>query len=297
MRTVPDRIRTAYRRLAEVRLLHHYWLDDGATGFDDLPEPDRTSRLLRYDVRKVLAVTPQFTGPVFRATGAGFVLAVPEDAVLDTGAVFDIHVTAVDPDLLSYTAAWLRPRPPVMLSNLTGVTRTFGGRKHLFLSAEYAAGPGGQVEDLVVTGGVLRQLSADQPGAPERSLGPVADRPVYLHQGDLPAGAGLPAGVLAVVRLAAVRPGDPDFSLVGLDGRPPATPPPVFEVRLKNRATVRRYRKRSDGTVTLTEADPSPLTWFGNAGPRRKPAAAGVVAETDPNSPGRVARLVSDIFI
>ena len=30
---------SAYRRLFEVRLLHHYWLDDGATIFDKITDP------------------------------------------------------------------------------------------------------------------------------------------------------------------------------------------------------------------------------------------------------------------
>ena len=296
---MPEQIRTGYRRLAEVRLLHHYWLDDGATGFDDLPEPARTARLLRYDARKLLAVVS--AAPVMvRATPAGFVVVVPGDTVLDPGTVLEFYLVPVATDLLSYTAAWLR-REPVLLSNLTGATRTLDGRKHLFLSSEYPAGPGTRVEDLVVTGGKLRQLTDDQPGATEQVLGPGPDRPVYLHQGDVPAGGvdvtpEMPAGLLAVVRLAAVRPGDPDFSLVDLAGHLPATAP-VFEVRLKNRSTIRRYRKLSDGTVTLTEPTPSPLTYFGNAGPRRKPAAGAVAVERDPAAPQRVARLVSEIFV
>lgn len=286
-----EQVRTRYRRLVEVRLLHHYWLDQGATGFDDLPDADRTARLLRYDVRRIVEIIPGVEAG-FRATPAGFVVVVPGDTVLDTGTVLEFAVVAVDPELLNYTALGLRRRP-VLLSNLTGVTRTLGGRKHLFLSSEYPAA-GAAVEDFAVSGGQLRQLTGDQPGAGEQVLGPAADHPVYFHQGE--AGVNPAPGLLAVVRLAAIRPGDPDFSLVDLAGRLPAVTP-VFEVRLKNRATVRRYRRCTDGTVTVTEPAPTPLTWFGNAGPGRKPGTGGIAVERDSAAPERVARLVSEIFV
>ena len=49
--------RTGYRRLVEVRVLHHYWLDEGATTFDDITDAQvRMRRLLRYDVRRFLQI-------------------------------------------------------------------------------------------------------------------------------------------------------------------------------------------------------------------------------------------------
>ena len=43
-----ERTRTAYRRLFEVRVLHHYWLDDGATTFDDSDPHPLTEHLTGY---------------------------------------------------------------------------------------------------------------------------------------------------------------------------------------------------------------------------------------------------------
>lgn len=55
-------VRIGYTRLFEVRLLHHYWLDDGATVFDAIAdEAVKSQRLLTYDVRRVLAVEPSAT--------------------------------------------------------------------------------------------------------------------------------------------------------------------------------------------------------------------------------------------
>ena len=40
-----------YRRLFEVRLLHHYWLDEGQTPFEHIADQQmRSRRLLRYEV-------------------------------------------------------------------------------------------------------------------------------------------------------------------------------------------------------------------------------------------------------
>ena len=54
-----ETVRIGYTRLFEVRLLHHYWLDEGATVFDAIAdEAVKTRRLLTYDVRRVLEVEP-----------------------------------------------------------------------------------------------------------------------------------------------------------------------------------------------------------------------------------------------
>jgi len=54
-----ETVRIGYTRLFEVRLLHHYWLDDGATVFDAIADQAvKTNRLLTYDVRRLLRVEP-----------------------------------------------------------------------------------------------------------------------------------------------------------------------------------------------------------------------------------------------
>jgi len=53
-----ERIVNGYKRLFEVRLIHHYWLDEGGDVFDSLGEDIRNKRLLTYDLRPFLAITP-----------------------------------------------------------------------------------------------------------------------------------------------------------------------------------------------------------------------------------------------
>jgi hypothetical protein len=200
-----------------------------------------------------------------------------------------------------------------VLSNLSGAARTLGGTRHLFLSTDYPAGVGDRVEELVVSGGQLRQLTSDPPAPTVQQLGPTADVPVYVHQDDAPVlvapvgATGVPArgieltddvpsDVLAMLRLSPVRADDEDFSFADATGRP-RPQGPVLEVRLKNRATTWRYRRAGDGSVVSTEGQPLPLTYFGNAGAKRKPADGPIEVERDPDSPARVVRLVSEIFV
>jgi hypothetical protein len=336
---VVEHTRTVYQRLVEIRVLHHYWLDEGATTFDDIADAQaRTRRLLRYDARQFVGISPSRAtaallaglGGVFRATGLGCVVAVPQGVDVGTASSFEFFLTPVAGRLASYTAMSLRPQRVVevpdpasgtrrykegtpVLSNLTGAVRTLGGARHLHLSTEYPAGAGDRVEELVASGGRLRQLTSDQPGATEQELGAAADLPVYVHQGDAPpivappgvVGApargveltdDVPDDVLLVIRLSARRPDDDDFSLVDALGRPRAQGP-VFEVHLKNRATTWRYRRAGDGSVLSTEAQPLPLTYFGNAGTKRKPTPGALEVERDANSPSRVVRVVSEIFV
>jgi hypothetical protein len=333
-----ERTSLRYRRLFEVRLLHHYWLDDGATTFESIDDQLRSQRLLRYDTRQFLIIAPNAPtrallgglGGVWRTTGLGFVVALPHDAVVAVDSRFEFFLTGAAGDLATYTAMTLRPRPVVelvdpsgrairykdrtpVLSNLTGAVRMWGADKHLFLSSEYPSGAGEGVEELVASGSQLRPLTSDQPGAAFQQLGALAQLPVYLHQGDAPVivappgvvgapergvelTAGAPDDVLAVIRLSPRRADDDDFSFIDANGLARAVFP-VFEVHLKNRSTIWRYRKKSDGSVVSTEAQPRPLTYFGTAGTQRKPSTDGITVELDPNSPERVAQLVSEIFV
>jgi hypothetical protein len=136
---------------------------------------------------------------------------------------------------------------------------------------------------------------------------------VYVHQGDIapitppPGSTGSPAGgielavdtppaVTAVIRLVAQRGDDAAFSFANDDGTP-CTPTRVFEIHLRNRWTTWRYRKKADGSITATEADPLPLTHFGNAGTKQKPSTAAISFERDDSStPPKITRLVSDIY-
>jgi hypothetical protein len=335
-------VRIGYTRMFEVRLLHHFWLDDGATVFDAIAdEAVKTRRLLTYDVRRLLAVEPSATTRgtiaglrgVFRMTGLGFLVAVPDDAVVPLDATFEFFVMGVSPDLANYTALSLRPQPIVdvadpadsavihrykanvpVLSNLTGASQGTGADKRLFLSQAYVNGAtaGDGVEALVTSGANLRQLTGDPPSAPFQVLGPKSSFPVYVHQGDSPSitppvgssGAPVqgieladdtPRAVAAVIRLTPRRSDDTAFSFANANGTP-RTPTRVFEVHLRNRWTTWQYRDKSDGSVTATEADPLPLTHFGNAGTKQKPSTASVGVERDSGDPSKITRLVSDIY-
>jgi hypothetical protein len=351
-------LRLGYERLFEVRVLHHFWLDEGATVFDKIPDQAvKTQRLLTYDVRRLLffqpstatAVTIAGLRGVFRTTGLGFLVAVPGDAVVPLDAAFEFFVTVVGLDYTNYTAQPLA-RPGVtpatvpslspqrivtvvdpvpdpvtstlrvhrykanvpVLSNLTGVAQGAGPAIRLYLSRDYPASSADDaVEALVAVGAQLCQRISDPPNAPLNVIGPKADLPVFVHQGDAPqitppagsAGAptfgielddATPPDVTAVIRLVPRRPSDSPFNFADPDGTPR---PRVFEVHLQNRWTTWQYRSKSDGSLTSTEASPLPLTHFGNAGTKQKPSSAAIGAQFDNQNPRRITRLVSDIYV
>jgi hypothetical protein len=74
-----ERISHRYLRLFEVRLLHHYWLNEGEVLFDELPDELKRRRLLTYDARSFLSVEPTSDTAallaglkaVFKPTGLG----------------------------------------------------------------------------------------------------------------------------------------------------------------------------------------------------------------------------------
>lgn len=242
-----ERITTGYRRLIEVRLLHHYWLDEGPTVFDLIPDqPKRESRLLKYDVRPFLASAPtpathrliKGLGCIYRDTALGFVVAAPGDIVVPLDAHFDFTVTVQTASFYQYTSMTLRPQKiyevfyqpedriyrykenvPVF-SNLTGAPRILNGGKTLFLSREYpATAPSDQVESLVKSGSALVQLTSDQPNATTQQLNASMNNvPVFVHQGDVPVilpPAGLTGAPARGVLLSSETPDDL-FALIRL---------------------------------------------------------------------------------
>lgn len=212
-------LRIGYTRAFEVRMLHHFWLDEGATVFDQIADPaKKAQRLLSYDVRRLLSFEPStataatITGlrGVFRTTGLGFLVAVPRDAVLPLDAAFEFFVTMVTPDYANYTAQAL-------------------------------ARPG-------VTHPAVRSLS---PQPIVTVVGPKSGLPFFLHQGDVPSitppagSTGAPAfgielnddsppNVTAIIRLAPRRLAGSPFNFAEVDDTPH---PRVFEVYLQNRWT------------------------------------------------------------
>jgi hypothetical protein len=205
-----------YQRLFEVRLLHHYWLDEGATVFDQIADQaKKDTRLLAYDMRAFLDVRPTAATKkglssfrcLFRSTALGFVVAAPSTAVIPLDTVFEFIVSVKRGQLYDYTSLTLRPQKIYelfntadgaiyrykegvpLLSNLTGATRGTGANAAHFLSREIPAqGANDQVESLVLSGNALLQLTSDSPGATTQQLSAQAtDFPVYVHQADAPA--------------------------------------------------------------------------------------------------------------
>jgi hypothetical protein len=247
-----ETIGRGYRRLFEIRLLHHYWLDEGATIFDLITESEtRERRLLDYDMRSFLRLTPTastsaaiagFAG-VYKATSLGGIVAVVADTVIPADTVFEFLVTVGDPDFFNYTALTLRPQTihefydtqadrlyrykenvPV-LSNLSGASRGSAETRTLFLSAEIptlaASDP---VEALVISSGSLQQLSSDQPDADTWQVAATAtDLPVFVHQGDVP--VIVPPAELAGVPARGIEltpeVGDDVFALIRLTAQHP----------------------------------------------------------------------------
>ena len=230
-----ERIANRNRRLFDVRLLHHYWLDEGAIVFDNIADQaKRGERLLAYDMRSFLAIRPtaKTAGALrgfhclFRETALGCTVLAPDTAVIPPDTVFEFIVTAKHSSFHNYTSLSLRPQKvhelfneadgvtyrykenvPV-LSNLTGATRGAGPNRSTFLSREIPSqAADDQVESLVLSGNALMQLTSDSPSATTQQLGAQASElPPYVHQADPPAivpPAGLTGTPARGVRLSA----------------------------------------------------------------------------------------------
>lgn len=343
-----ERIVNGYKRLFEVRLLHHYWLDEGATIFDLIPDAgSREKRLLAYDVRPLLAVAPgesttrllQNLRCVYRSTALGFVVAAPAFAEIPADATFEFVLTVQSAGFFHYTAlTWEKQKiyelhHPVenqiyrykenvpVFSNLTGTTRSVQPVKQLFLSKAFPAPSAlARLEWLVEeTDHSLHQVVNVAPAIGQHLIhGTASDLPAFAHQDDAPlltAPAGLsgvpergillsadrPDPVFALVNISATKVDDPDFGLIDGNGHPKSEGP-VFQIRFKNRLTTWKYYNKVTGAHQFTEPVPLPLTYWGNAGVRRKPTGGDIQYRktvddaTDPGYPSAPFRLISEIF-
>jgi hypothetical protein len=209
-----ENIATNYRRLFDVRVFHHYWLDEGSSLFDQLTSDQQSSRLLTYDMRMffTLAPTPatqtalRSYGCFFRETALGGLAAAPDGATLPDDQVFEFTLAVNNGQLFDYTSLTFRRQQiynlvgtvdgrmyrykenVAVLSNLTGVTRGAGLDQRLFLSQETPAlATEFLVESLATDGGALVQCTSDGPGATTQQIGtPASALPVFVHQGDAP---------------------------------------------------------------------------------------------------------------
>lgn len=211
-----------YKTLFEIRLLHHYWLDEDVKVFDALTSDKKDSRLLNYDVRSFLNIEPTASTEIamaafkclFRTTSLGCVMLATSNTVIPDDLIFEFHLTIKQSEFYNYTIHSFYNRPitevfhqPTLsvyrfkenvfvLENTTGTKRG----TDLYLSkeipnmtlpaADYA------IESLLQSGGNLTLISNQKggtmsvytPGAP---LG----LPVFVNQEDIPAIVP-PAGVL-----------------------------------------------------------------------------------------------------
>jgi len=209
-----ERIKFGYKRLFEVRLLHHYWLDFGSANFDSLPESRKTKLLLTYDSRKFLLVQPTTSTQnklkafraIFRNTPLGFLVAVPAETLIPDDEGFSFVLTITDSDFYKYTSLTFTRHQiselyyPAMdrilrfkenipvFTNLSGVSRVLNGEKSLFLSKEIPApAVTDKVEFLNISTGALVQLTSDQPGGTSQQINASATAmPVFMNQNDTP---------------------------------------------------------------------------------------------------------------
>jgi hypothetical protein len=211
-----ERTTTSYNSLFEVRLLHHYWLDDGATVFDQLAIDQKNQRLLTYDVRPILGVSPTASTQtllanlrcVFKPTGLGFIVGAPNGVAIAADTSLSFIVSVKDGDVFEYTALTLRPQAihsafnpndnspsrtiyrykenvPV-LSNLTGTARGAGPNATLFLSAGIPPKSGGEpAEALVLAGAALAQFTGDDPAPTQQIDADANNQPVFVNQADV----------------------------------------------------------------------------------------------------------------
>ncbi len=232
----------SYQPLFEVRLFHHYWLDDGETVFDQIADQaKKDARLQEYDRRLFLSVRPTVTTEkylaafqcLFRDTALGFVVIAPANAQIPPETLLEFIITVRDVRFFDYTALTLRPQRIYefpcepensiyrykenvpFLSNLTGTAKGTGSSKRIFLSQAYPDSTSNdQVEFLVLSGGKPVQLASDSDGANTKIQeldAQTNDLLVYLHQGDVPL-ITAPSGVVGVpgkgVRLSSDIPDD-----------------------------------------------------------------------------------------
>jgi hypothetical protein len=213
-----ERILQGYKRLFEVRILHHYWLDEGGDVFDNLPQEIRNNRLLDYTISNFLSLAPTKTTTqliqdlqcVLKSTPLGLIIGAPGHIAVPVDATFDFIVKVEHPDFFNYTALTLRkqniyeifhtPDEKIyrykenvfIFSNETGTSKDLYNpvERLYFLSKatpSYAGAVKYPAESLV---GSLFQATVDKPAAAPPSSGwqliaNAAKHPIYVHQDDM----------------------------------------------------------------------------------------------------------------
>ncbi|MFH1120009.1 MAG: hypothetical protein V1775_09300 [Bacteroidota bacterium] len=249
-----ERVTTGYKRLFEVRILHHYWLDEGAVIYDNLSEAVKTKKLLNYRLNGVVGIKPSprtsslLSGlkAIARQTSLGLVVVVPEDSPVPDDAQFVFTIEVEDTGFFRYTSFTLQDNKIVdcyspgediiyrykenvpVFSNLTGVPRGTGPGKQLFLSKEIPVPTAtDKVEYLISSGGALLQLTGSQPGAGTIELSAsAASMPVFYNQHDSPvvvAPQGLTGAPARGIQLTSEVP-DNVFGIISISAVKPGDP-------------------------------------------------------------------------
>ncbi|NTU58413.1 MAG: hypothetical protein HGB00_05775 [Chlorobiaceae bacterium] len=212
-----EQIVTGYKKLFEVRLLHHYWLDDGAMAFDRISGQKKEELLMAYDVQAFIDIAPAEEtkklmtglGCIWRNTPTGFIAAIAGEANLPSDIMFEFILKVRSGEFFNYTAMTLFPQTvrelysekdnsrirfkenvPVF-SNVTGAARGTGEDKTLFLSREIPAlKPSDRIESIIDKDGALYLLTTDQAAPGMTGMLKLEDDktllPVFANQDDVP---------------------------------------------------------------------------------------------------------------
>lgn len=244
-----ERVKTGYQRLFEVRVLHHYFLDEGAVDFTALAPAARLRRLMSgYDVRQFLSFSPTSStekmlrelGCLYKTTNLGFVLAIPRGVKVPANAQFGFVATLQSGDFLNYTALTIRKQKILeiaygetvrrykenvfVFSNNTGERRTINNQTWHCLSKEIPALDGATPypAEAFATDGTalfqtLRDTAAGMPNADRHTVGAAKNTlPVYAHQDDVPTLTLPDATTLRGVELSDDLPDD-TFAVIHID--------------------------------------------------------------------------------
>jgi hypothetical protein len=219
-----------YKRLFEVRVLHHYWLDDGIDTFDSLANADQIKRLLTYNASQFLSIEPtpatdhllKGLNFKFKETTLGFLVGVPANVSIPSDMFLEFTLSIKRAEFFNYTALTLVKQKTTTLyyeaekrnrrfrenaflfSNETGTSKVVNSAKTLFLSRPIPAFSGATDYDVESFVAPLSQATWDIPhGGTASSPGwqdltsPAQPRPIYVNQDDVPALVA-PPGLLGV---------------------------------------------------------------------------------------------------
>lgn len=213
-----EQVSIGYKRLFEVRALHHYHLYKDLTDFLGLSAADHKKRLVSgYDVRPFLSFTPTPStqrrlnglGCVFKKTALGFIVAAADKPDLFTDVVFEFAVTVQQADFVYYTTLSGRRQKireisfgddiyrykenVFLFANGTGTKRTIKGEDWFCLSTEIPLFDAGAIYPadaltLINTDDVQQYVESTIGATPVwATIHTVkGELPAYVHQDDAP---------------------------------------------------------------------------------------------------------------